>query len=197
MRDDDLQQFVDAAAPAFAERAAPGSDAARVVAEIFARCAHRPDDAPEPPTPARLAVCDWFGPALEIARTRATGPAAVAATIARLGPRLSWGRRGSATPSDQPFYDGHANATILGPGGLERRNDVWAGLSLIAPGVTYPFHTHPPEEVYLPLSPGEWWNEDMDWTDPGPRGLIYNRPGIRHAMRAGAGPFLALWILPL
>ena len=37
----------------------------------------------------------------------------------------------------------------------------------------------------------------MDWTDPGMNGLIYNPPGIRHAMRAGAAPFLALWFLPV
>jgi hypothetical protein len=57
-------------------------------------------------------------------------------------------------------------------------------------------HDHPPEEVYLSLAPGEWWNAGMDWTDPGARGVIYNPPGIRHAMRSGAGPFLALWLLP-
>ena len=67
----------------------------------------------------------------------------------------------------------------------------------MAPHVTYVDHDHPPEEVYLALSPGEWWNTDMDWTDPGAGGLIYNRPGIRHAMRSGAAPFLALWFLPI
>jgi hypothetical protein len=58
-------------------------------------------------------------------------------------------------------------------------------------------HDHAPEEVYLSLSPGEWWNAGMDWTDPGPTGCIYNPPGIKHAMRSGAEPFLALWYLPI
>ncbi|MBS0564762.1 MAG: transcriptional regulator [Proteobacteria bacterium] len=194
MRDGDLQQFLDVTASAFATRAAPGSDPARVVAEVFGRCAQ-----PAPPAgearAARMAACGWFDAALALAR--AGGPAAVADALARLGPRLPWARRASADPADRSFYDGHANAMILGPGGIEPRADLWIGLSLIAPGVTYPFHSHPPEEVYLPLAPGEWWNERMDWTDPGPAGLIYNPPGIRHAMRAGKTPFLALWILPL
>lgn len=194
MRDGDLQQFLDAARSAFAARAVPGSDPARVVAEVFGRC-NRPPAAGAAPAASRLAVCDWFEPALALAR--AAGPAAVAPALARLGPRLAWGRRASADPADRSFYDGHANAMILGPGGLEPRADLWIGLSLIAPGVTYPFHSHPPEEVYLPLAPGEWWNERMDWTDPGPAGLIYNPAGIRHAMRAVGTPFLALWILPL
>ena len=67
----------------------------------------------------------------------------------------------------------------------------------MAPGVRYVDHDHAPEEVYLALSPGEWWNAAMDWTDPGPAGCIYNPPGIFHAMRSGDGPLLALWYLPL
>jgi hypothetical protein len=51
--------------------------------------------------------------------------------------------------------------------------------------------------VYLSLAPGEWWNAEMDWTDPGMTGAVYNPPGIRHAMRSGQGPFLALWFLPV
>ena len=194
MRDTDLGQFVQTAAAAFAASAPPGSDAERASAEIFRRCQGRPGR-PGAAAPARLPVCDWLDPAL--ARAQGTGRAALAAALSRLAPRLTWGRRTRADPADQPFYDGHANAMILGPGGLEERDDLWFGLSLIAPRVTYPDHHHPPEEVYLPLAPGEWWNARMDWTDPGWTGLIYNPPGILHAMRAGATPFLALWVLPL
>ena len=86
---------------------------------------------------------------------------------------------------------------ICGPGGLEVRDDLWIGATLMAPGVTYVDHKHPPAEVYLSLAPGEWWNAEMPWIDPGLGGFIYNPPGIRHAMRAGPAPFLALWFLPL
>ena len=103
----------------------------------------------------------------------------------------------TADPADPAFWNGHANAMILGPGGLEERADLWVGVTVMAPGVTYADHDHPPEEVYLPLAPGEWWNAEMDWTDPGLSGVIYNPPGILHKMRAGAGPFLALWYLPV
>jgi hypothetical protein len=37
----------------------------------------------------------------------------------------------------------------------------------------------------------------MDWTEPGPGGIIYNPPGILHAMRSHAQPMLALWFLPI
>ena len=86
---------------------------------------------------------------------------------------------------------------LVGPGGFEEREDVMVGVSLVAPHVTYPDHSHPPEEVYLVLSEGEWWNTAMGWVHPGPGGLVYNPPGITHAMRAGDAPLLALWFLPL
>ena len=86
---------------------------------------------------------------------------------------------------------------LLGPGGLEDRDDVWVGVTLMGPDVVYIDHDHAPEEVYLSLTPGAWWNARMDWTDPGPEGLTYNPPGIRHAIRAGPAPLLALWFLPI
>ncbi len=130
------------------------------------------------------AVCDWLGAALSSAGRGER--AALAGPFAAIEPRLTWKRRLSARPEDAPFWHGHANAMILGPGGLEDRNDLWVGATVMSPGVTYTDHDHPPEEIYLSLAPGEWWNERMDWTDPGPGGAIYNPPGIRHKMRAGA-----------
>lgn len=145
--------------------------------------------------PGDLPVCRWLAPAIDLA---SGGPRRdVAQAFAALTPELAWRRRLSADPADRRFWEGHANAMILGPGGLEERKDIWIGVTLMAPETTYVDHDHPPEEVYLGLTPGEWWNEDMDWTDPGPDGFTYNRPGIRHAMRAGATPFLAIWLLPV
>jgi quercetin dioxygenase-like cupin family protein len=139
----------------------------------------------------RVPVCDWVGRALaEIADERA----GLGAAFAGLEAMLQWKPRAGA---EGAFRNGHANAVILGPGGLERRDDVWVGVTVMAPGQRYVDHDHAPEEVYLALSPGEWWNAGMDWTDPGPGGAIYNPPGIRHAMRSGTGPLLALWYLPL
>jgi hypothetical protein len=142
----------------------------------------------------RLPVCDWIAPALAgVAAERA----ALGQAFAAVEGQLRWRRRASADESEQLFWNGHANAVILGPGGLEDRSDLWIGATVMAPGVRYVDHDHAPEEVYLSLTPGEWWNAAMDWADPGPTGCIYNPPGIAHAMRSGTGPFLALWYLPL
>ena len=193
MRDAEVQRFLDAAEAALRASSAEGSAAARAGGRVFARCRER---AGEPGgKAARLPVCDWIEAALEAAEG---GPRqGLADCFGALVDRLDWKRRLSADPSDHLFWDGHANAMICGPGGLETRDDLWIGATVMAPGVTYVDHDHPPEEIYLSLAPGEWWNAGMDWTDPGARGVIYNPPGIRHAMRSGAGPFLALWFLPV
>ena len=90
---------------------------------------------------------------------------------------------------------GHANAIVICRGGLEERNDVSVGISLIAPDIRYPEHHHPPEEVYLVLSQGHWQKSGGAWFEPGIGGLVHNPPGIRHAMRSGTTPLLATWCL--
>ena len=145
--------------------------------------------------PERLPVFDAMEPALRLARTGPSPIPELAATMSDLSPRLQWKRRNSSSPDGTSFHDGHANALVAGPGGLEERVDVWIGISLLAPHVRYPDHRHPPEEVYVSLAGGAWWNENMDWTVPGPGGLIYNEPNVLHAMRTDAQPLLAIWCL--
>ena len=81
--------------------------------------------------------------------------------------------------------------------GFEPRQDVWVGLSLMAPQTRYPDHDHGPEEVYLVLSEGAFLQGDADWLPRRAGQTVYNTPWIRHAMRAGDQPFLALWCLPV
>ena len=109
---------------------------------------------------------------------------------------MRWRRRAGSGAHGAEFHDGHANTDIIGPTGLERRGDVWFGATLVAPRVRYIDHRHPPEEVYLVLSEGEWYREGCGWHAPGVGGVVYNPPDVVHAMRAGEAPLLALWLLP-
>ena len=180
-----MTEFLYEAGQALTRVQGPGRD----VADQTIRRWATESDAGNPPQ--ALPVCDWIAPALSLNATP------LARAFGSLVPDLHWQRRQSARPEDAAFWNGHANAMILGPGGLESRSDLWIGATVMAPGVVYDIHTHPPAEIYLPLSPGEWWNADMPWTDPGVDGFIFNPPGIQHAMRAGTTPFLALWFLPI
>ena len=145
--------------------------------------------------PERLPVCNELESALHMASAGPNPIPELAAALNNLSPRLQWKRRNNSPPDGTNFHDGHANALVAGPGGLEEREDLWVGISLLAPHVRYPDHRHPPEEVYVSLAGGAWWNANMDWTTPGPGGLIYNEPNVLHAMRTDAQPLLAIWCL--
>lgn len=117
-------------------------------------------------------------------------------TFLRLEPMLNWRRRsGDMSCASANFAEGHANANIVGPGGIERRTDVWLGVTLLSPNVRYPDHSHPPEETYLVLSNGAFRHGDSEWFEPGIGGTFYNSPGITHAMRSDNTPLLAFWLL--
>jgi hypothetical protein len=194
-RDGGLQRFLDRMEQAIAAGAKTAEQRA-VGAKVFSALRERAGHA-SCPTPHQVAGCRLLEELFGNIAAEAPPVAELGAVLATLSPRLVWYRRANADPAHQPFYDGHANATIAGTGGLEERADVWIGATLMAPRLTYPEHDHPPEEVYVALTPGEWWNASMDWTSPGIGGLIYNPPAIRHTMRSGDKPFLAVWCLPM
>src|SRR3546814_14319672 len=86
-------------------------------------------------------------------------------------------------PAGGPFAsdnwpEGHANTLLVGPRGLEDRNDLSIGASLLAPQVRYPDHRHAPEEVYFVLSPGRFQHGASDWFEPGIGGTLSNEPNI-------------------
>lgn len=194
-RDSNLQQLLDVSQRTIADSGVAAAMAAgERVFERLGRSAGVAKDG----AAGRLPVCaSTVEAALAGLATRNPPLPELARAFAAVEDRLRWYRRKTATPADEPFYSSHANALLIGPGGLEERSDVEVGVTVMAPHTLYPDHDHPPEEVYIALSPGEWWNAKMDWTEPGPDGIIYNPPGILHAMRSHAQPFLALWFLPI
>jgi quercetin dioxygenase-like cupin family protein len=176
-----LERFLGLAGAAVAAQAAgAAAAAARRTAALLAA-------EPEPgagPAPARQPACAHLPAALRAA------PPALGAAFQALEPQLAW------RASDRPGLGiAYAGAPVLGPGGLQQRGGLVAGISLLAPGVTYPDHDHPPEEIYLALSGGEWWNAETPWHAPGAGGIVHNPPGILHAMRGTGVPLLALWFL--
>ncbi len=193
-RPESLARLVDAARDAVAarvpDRTAPAAAASRVF-EALAASVGAIVPGPLAPPPAYRHLPS----ALERARA-APGLSRLAEAFEALEPELRWRRRAGSEAHGAEFHDGHANADIIGPAGLERRRDVWFGATLVAPGVRYIDHRHPPEEVYIVLSEGEWYREDRGWHAPGAGGVVYNPPDAVHAMRAGPAALLALWLLP-
>ena len=147
------------------------------------------------PGKARLPVCRHLPTALEHASHQPGPVGALAEAFAVIEPQLNWKVRPGAETQGEQFLNGHANATITGPEGLETRRDVWIGVSFMAPHTKYPDHRHPPEEIYVVLSDGQWRQASNPWHEPGIGGLVYNPPNIVHAMRSTERPLLALWFL--
>jgi len=148
------------------------------------------------PLAARPPVCRHLPQALERACTSPGHVADLANAFAAIESQLRWKTRPGAEIHGEHFLNSHANANIVGAEGIETRADVWIGVSLMAPGTRYPDHRHPPEEIYVVLSGGEWCNTDTPWHAPGIGNLVYNPPDIVHAMRSAQQPLLALWFLP-
>jgi hypothetical protein len=191
-RSEDLQGFLDAAFVAF-DRFAVDIHSRNSIMQIFGSLEVLGIERTS--SGKRLPVCDqYLQQALDL-KSDSTVLKSVAARFGTLERRLEWKTRTvyDNTASGN-FLLGHANAMIVGPGGLEERDDVWLGVSLMAPHVRYPDHDHSPEETYLVLTDGEFMQEDH-WFVPGVGGSFYNPSGVRHAMLSKEVPLFAFWAL--
>lgn len=220
-RDPELQRFIASLHGALLATTAPQSPARKLTGQIMS--ALQTVASPARPAARRFPVCDLLCQAVDELMSSSTAdtdftshhqsaasvdaqlscatPALTSSVVEHaqslmsLSDSLAWWKRSDATQVGEPFSSGHANATIAGPGGLEERDDVWVGVSLLAPGIDYPVHHHPPEEVYLVLSNGCWNQDNGLWNEPGPGGFVHNPPNIMHAMRSGEKVLLATWCL--
>lgn len=193
-RSDALQAFLEGIREAAAVGIPPASLVSRAANQIFGALQAR-TGAENFSTPARLPVCDYLGEALARARSGPHPVGQIVDAFEQIEHLLTWRRRAGSDATNSKFHEGHANAVIVGPTGIEKREDARIGISLMAPAVRYPDHQHPPEEVYIVLSAGEWLQEDGTWVEPGIGGIIYNPPGAVHAMSASTTPLLAVWCL--
>lgn len=191
-RDRTLQLFVESSMEAFSQFAQT-LESARTVRQIASALETQGDERSGPGK--RLPVCAYLDTALAV-ETEHTALRQLVARFRDIEPFLEWRRRSNQGGSaSRNFEDGHANAMIIGPGGVEERKDIWLGVTLMAPNVRYPNHNHAPEEVYLVLSEGEFCQDGGEWFSPGIGGSFYNIPSIRHAMRSIDTPLFAFWAL--
>jgi quercetin dioxygenase-like cupin family protein len=190
MRDPRLQAFLNSLEVSLLE--SPHTFPGRHVAEMVFRALGDAPGEPQETESADLPVLECLGRAVEIAKTESSRTQPIGAALEPLLPHLPWRR--SKGYDDPAFIEGHANAVLVGNGGLERRSDFTIGISLAAPNTAYPMHNHPPEELYLTMAGGEFRHGEDDWTRVGTGETFYNTPGIIHAMRATADPLLAIWV---
>ena len=140
-----------------------------------------------------LPALRFFKESIAIAEGNSLPISNLSRSISALSEQVSWYQ--STKSRSLKFLNGHANTQILGPLGLENRDDVVIGISLLSPNIEYPVHKHAPEEIYLVLSSGDWFQESRGWYSPGDGKLVYTPPNISHSMRANEKPLLTVWCL--
>jgi quercetin dioxygenase-like cupin family protein len=193
-RDNNLQRFIAATKAAIDARATDFPDAMSMADRIFLAMENTGDtDIANPP--ARLDVCGQLASAYSNVHGGPGPIADLSAAFAAIEPALAWSRRPEAAQVSANFYNNHANAIVVGNGGLEVRDDVRIGVSLVAPETTYPRHRHPPEELYVVLSPGAWMQNDGPMVAKQSGDLVHNPPNVWHGMQAVKTPLLAIWCL--
>ncbi|SME97355.1 MULTISPECIES: dimethylsulfonioproprionate lyase family protein [unclassified Pseudomonas] len=138
-------------------------------------------------------IHEWLMQSLADAKASSLVNSALVECIERLLPDAVWIKRHAALNEDVHFVDRHRHALVIGKGSRIQCDAITLGLMVMAPGVRYPFHNHPPREFYLVLSEGEWYQEGCGWFRPGPGGVVYNPQSIVHTVQSGARPLLALW----
>jgi quercetin dioxygenase-like cupin family protein len=188
----EIQAFLDALFPCLAESTAARATDRAFVARLGAQLAEAGACGRREPGP-RPGVLDHLDAALPALDVASPAIRRLGAAFAVLAPLVPWSKRHHEGPDAERFAAGHGNALIIGPRGAEEREGVVLGVSLMAPAIRYPDHSHPPDELYLVLSEGEWRQGEAEWVRPGIGGTVRNPPGVVHAMRAGARPLLAVW----
>jgi hypothetical protein len=148
---------------------------------------------------ARLPVCRFWDSALDAGARGAASP--FSSALRTLGPSLSWTQNPNyrRQPPGPAFLENYGYAVIAGPAdgppGLALDPRLAVGVLLLGPGTLYPLHEHPAVEIYCPLTlEGEWWLGNGPWRREPPAAIIYHAPSVRHAMRAGSSPLLAVYI---
>ena len=144
--------------------------------------------------PRRLAACRHWQPALALADDAS---AAIAGLLAPLAALFHWVQNPNYSDVNMgPGYmDNYAYAELVGRRGLFGGGDYALGVLLLGPGLTYPPHAHPANEVYYVVGgTAEWRRGPGPWKAQAPGSLIEHPSGLVHATRTGDEPLLALYL---
>ena len=121
--------------------------------------------------------------------------AALLAALSEFSGRLNWMQMYTAEDFGQDFLDDYAHVELIGPEGHFMSDEIAAGLVVYGPGLDYPDHWHVAEEIYIPLTHDGLWSADGAPLAARKAGsFIFHQSNMRHAIRAGSAPLVALWV---
>ena len=141
--------------------------------------------------PKRLPACRHWGPAL------AGTVDAMAELLAPLAEALHWVQNPNYTAANMGagYMDNYAYANLVGTRSLIGERGYALGVLLLGPGLTYPPHAHPANEVYYVVGgAADWRSGGGPWKTRAPGSLIHHPSGLVHATRTRDDPLLALYL---
>jgi quercetin dioxygenase-like cupin family protein len=122
---------------------------------------------------------------------------AFGAAIAQAAPLFHWRQNPNYTVANMSaaFMAGYGYVEFAGPQeALFHAPDIRVGLLLLGPGLHYPAHAHPAEEIYHPLTDGGLWRRgEEDWRTVPAGHAIHHPPMIVHETKATGSTLLALY----
>ncbi|WP_244490326.1 dimethylsulfonioproprionate lyase family protein [Rhizobium sp. Root708] len=119
--------------------------------------------------------------------------AEVAAAIGDLAKSLEWVASKTGPFASLNIEHTHAHAVVAGASGVEERDDVALGLTIMAPYTRFPDHIQYRSRVFLALSDCEFSCDDKGWQRGSVGSIFFNDAGHNVAMRCTARPLLAAW----
>jgi hypothetical protein len=127
----------------------------------------------------------------------ALSPKGLEAAIARASHLFRWRQNPNYTAAAMgaAFMAGYGYVEFAGPKeALFHAPGVRVGFLVLGPGVHYPPHAHPAEEIYHPLTDGGLWRRGGEAWRTAPAGhAIHHPPMIAHETKAGESTLLALY----
>ena len=166
-----------------------GDRGARPVLDMVCAALRRAAPFAPLPAPRTVPASALLDPALN--------DAPLGACIARAAHLFRWRQNPNYTEASMGtgFMAGYGYVEFAGPReALFHAPDIRVGLLLLGPGLHYPLHAHPAEEVYHPLTEGGLWRRgDEAWRFVPPGDAIHHAPLVPHETRATNRTLLALY----
>ena len=174
---------------------AAGSAAERSMLDAI--CVELSTCRPSTPTsaPRSLLAAELLSPALAQIELPALFP--IRDAIALCAPLFSWRQNPNYTAENmgEAFMAGYGYVEFAGPkDALFCSADTRVGFLLLGPGLHYPLHAHPAEEIYHPLTDGGLWRcGDEEWRTAPAGAAIHHPPMMPHETKAADRTLLALY----
>jgi Dimethlysulfonioproprionate lyase len=130
-----------------------------------------------------------------LAQLAAPETRALVEALEAMAHELDWRQTYSKADFGELFLENYGYNEWIGQRGAFMSDRVACGVLLLGPETEYPDHSHPAEELYLPLAGHAFWRvAQSDWRLRPPGTWIHHPSWTPHAMRTEREPLLTAYV---